>query len=74
MGEYAPDDSRDVTLGQPHNPIEPERTGPREPIARDEARDADKAKHKDRFAKAAGPDGGYDDSAPTTPVTGRPEG
>jgi hypothetical protein len=75
MGEYEPDDSRNVTLGTPHNPIEPERTGPREAIARDEARDAEKAKHKkDRFAEAAGPDGDYDDSAPSTPVTGRPAG
>lgn len=37
MGEYEPDDSRDVTLGKSHNPVEPERTGRREDQARDKA-------------------------------------
>ena len=30
MGQYAPDDSRDVTLSSDSAPGEPERTGPRE--------------------------------------------
>jgi len=30
MGEYEPDDSRDVTLRKSNIPVEPERTGPRE--------------------------------------------
>lgn len=30
MGQYEPNDSRDVTLNSSNNPIEPERTGPRE--------------------------------------------
>lgn len=38
MGEYEPDDSRDVTLGKPNNPVEPDRTGAREGEARDKAR------------------------------------
>ncbi|MEP2236114.1 MAG: hypothetical protein ABJM58_12725 [Alteripontixanthobacter sp.] len=37
MGEYEPDDSRDVTLGKGSTPIEPERTGPREDAARAKA-------------------------------------
>ena len=67
MGEYAPDDSRDVTLGKPHNPIEPERTGPREAIARDEARDAAKSKAgHDRFAAAADDGVAADGEEPVT--------
>ncbi|WP_228242338.1 hypothetical protein [Porphyrobacter sp. GA68] len=38
MGEYEPDDSRDVTLGKPKNPVEPDRTGAREDEAREKAR------------------------------------
>lgn len=34
MGEYEPDDSRDVTLSNATAPGEPERTGPREDEAR----------------------------------------
>jgi hypothetical protein len=30
MGEYEPDDSRDVTLTEGRPPLEPEKTGPRE--------------------------------------------
>jgi hypothetical protein len=34
MGEYEPDDSRDITQKKSNIPIEPERTGPREPETR----------------------------------------
>ena len=46
MGEYEPDDSRDVTLSDHQAPGEPERTGPREDEARRQAQqgsDAEKA-------------------------------
>ena len=44
MGEYEPEDSRDVTLTKSNTPIEPERTGPeesrtRKPAEKDEAKD-----------------------------------
>ena len=38
MGQYEPGDSRNITLGEPKNPIEPPRTGPREDEAREMAR------------------------------------
>lgn len=38
MGEYEPDDSRDVTLSDHQAPGEPPRTGPREGEAREQAR------------------------------------
>ena len=37
MGQYEPDDSRNVTLNTGNNPIEPERTGPRESETRQQA-------------------------------------
>lgn len=37
MGEYEPDDSRDVTLSDHKAPGEPPRTGPREDAARAQA-------------------------------------
>ena len=37
MGEYEPDDSRDVTLSDHQAPGEPPRTGPREDDARRQA-------------------------------------
>jgi hypothetical protein len=37
MGEYEPDDSRNVTLRQDRAPGEPPRTGPREQEARERA-------------------------------------
>lgn len=37
MGEYEPDDSRDVTLSASEAPGEPPRTGPREEAARMQA-------------------------------------
>ena len=37
MGEYEPDDSRNVTLSDHQAPGEPERTGPREDKARRQA-------------------------------------
>ena len=37
MGEYEPDDSRDVTLSDHQAPGEPPRTGPREDQAREKA-------------------------------------
>lgn len=37
MGEYEPDDSRDVTLSDHQAPGEPPRTGPREDQARAQA-------------------------------------
>lgn len=47
MGEYEPNDSRNVTLGKSKNSIEPERTGRREEQARAKAaakdEDADEA-------------------------------
>ena len=39
MGEYEPDDSRDVTLSPHQAPGEPPRTGPREDEARAMAKD-----------------------------------
>ena len=39
MGEYEPDDSRDVTLSDHRAPGEPPRTGPREDEARTRAKD-----------------------------------
>ena len=39
MGEYDPDDSRDVTLSDHQAPGEPPRTGPREDAARRDAAD-----------------------------------
>ena len=39
MGEYEPDDSRDVTQVDHQAPGEPPRTGPREDAARDKARE-----------------------------------
>ena len=39
MGEYEPNDSRNVTLKRSNLPGEPERTGPREAEARDEGND-----------------------------------
>ena len=39
MGEYEPDDSRDVTLSDHQAPGEPPRTGPREDEARAMAKD-----------------------------------
>lgn len=72
MGEYEPDDSRNITRGTPHNPIEPERTGPREGIAREEARDGAKDKaERDRFAAVR--DGEFDEEQPADPVRGRPD-
>jgi hypothetical protein len=38
MGEYEPDDSRDVTLSDHQAPGEPPRTGPREDEARAKAK------------------------------------
>ena len=38
MGEYEPDDSRDVTLSDHQAPGEPPRTGPREDAVRDGAK------------------------------------
>jgi hypothetical protein len=46
MGEYEPDDSRDVTLSDHRAPGEPPRTGPRE----DEARAQAQAKEKQGVA------------------------
>ena len=43
MGEYEPNDSRDVTQKPSHVPGEPPRTGPREDAARDKARRDPKA-------------------------------
>nr|WP_166178153.1 hypothetical protein [Altererythrobacter segetis] len=42
MGEYEPDDSRDVTLSDHQAPGEPPRTGPREDEARAMARPKEK--------------------------------
>jgi len=39
MGEYEPDDSRDITLKPGNVPGEPPRTGPREDEARRKAKD-----------------------------------
>ena len=44
MGEYEPDDSRDVARETSDLPIEPERTGPREEEARKPANQTDPAK------------------------------
>jgi hypothetical protein len=42
MGEYEPDDSRDVTLSDHRAPGEPPRTGPREDEARARAKPTEK--------------------------------
>ncbi|MXP42269.1 hypothetical protein GRI75_11525 [Altererythrobacter soli] len=47
MGEYEPDDSRDVTLSNHQAPGEPPRTGPREDEARARALQ-DKVSDKDK--------------------------
>lgn len=39
MGEYEPEDSREVTLKKDNMPIEPEKTGPREHETRDRKSD-----------------------------------
>ena len=44
MGEYEPDDSRDVTLSDHQAPGEPPRTGPREDEARRQAEQREGAK------------------------------
>ena len=44
MGEYEPDDSRDITRKSSDLPIEPERTGPREGETRKPANQTDPAK------------------------------
>lgn len=55
MGEYEPEDSRDVTLGSSNNPVEPERTGRREPQARGDAKsDADRERAQAEQQAAAG--------------------
>ncbi len=41
MGEYEPEDSRNVTQRQSGTPGEPERTGPRESETRDSRKDND---------------------------------
>lgn len=49
MGEYEPDDSRDVTLSKHRAPGEPPRTGPREGETRTpKARKAEAEKTGDR--------------------------
>ena len=49
MGEYEPEDSRDVTLSDHQAPGEPPRTGPREDEARRQARQgSDGAKASER--------------------------
>ena len=63
MGEYEPDDSRNVTLNPATAPGEPPRTGPREDAAREqalaeEARDkrsdqAEQAERRDEEDRAA---------------------
>ena len=52
MGEYEPDDSRDVTLSNDTAPGEPDRTGPREEQARAAAKaKKDKARQDETNAK-----------------------
>ena len=76
MGEYAPDDSRDVTLNPGKSPIEPERTGPREELARQKAAGEETvgAKTGDRFSAEAqaGADGQDSDPVQGEAVHGRP--
>jgi len=45
MGEYEPDDSRDVTLVPSEAPGEPPRTGPREDEARRDGGDGSETEH-----------------------------
>ena len=52
MGEYEPDDSRDVTLSPHRAPGEPPRTGPREDEARASARPKEPAKEHQGVADA----------------------
>jgi hypothetical protein len=52
MGEYEPDDSRDVTLSDHQAPGEPPRTGPREDEARAEAQ-AEQQSAKKKTARDA---------------------
>lgn len=46
MGEYEPDDSRDVTLSDHQAPGEPPRTGPREAEARTQAEQGEDANRR----------------------------
>lgn len=48
MGEYEPDDSRDVTLSDHQAPGEPPRTGPREDEARAKAQQEQAGEGSDR--------------------------
>ena len=50
MGEYEPNDSRDITGKTPRNPIEPERTGTRE----DESRRQDDDPRRGNFSQGPG--------------------
>lgn len=50
MGEYEPDDSRDVTLSDHQAPGEPPRTGPREDEARAQAASGTKPSEKQGVA------------------------
>ena len=52
MGEYEPDDSRDVTLSPHRAPGEPPRTGPREDEARASARPKEPPKEHQGVADA----------------------
>jgi hypothetical protein len=76
MGEYEPDDSRNVTLSSDTAPGEPPRTGPREAQAREQARQAREAqgREEDDEAPRAGkaPDEGVQDQRPLEPPRGKP--
>ena len=50
MGEYEPNDSRDITATKPRNPIEPERTGTREEESRRQVDDSKRG----NFSKGTG--------------------
>jgi hypothetical protein len=74
MGEYEPDDSRDVTQSTHQAPGEPPRTGPREDEARARAQEEQEDLTKKKTARDAtgqkqpGFAGGHDESDEEPPL------
>ena len=66
MGEYEPNDSRNVTQTKSNVPGEPERTGPREGETRDPRKDADEG----QIQRSGHTPGGKDLSRGSEPATG----
>ncbi|USA60514.1 hypothetical protein NCF85_10400 [Qipengyuania citrea] len=66
MGEYEPNDSRNVTQTKSNVPGEPERTGPHEGETRDPRKDADEG----QIQRSRHTPGGKDLSRGSEPATG----